>query len=185
MREDAARIIPDRVHPSHLGWARLMVHHQGDVDAGVAPEYEGAFSVHGDIYHIMTMHNYLRTKHELDTEHIEVVDAGLDSNLVIYRESDMMTPEEENFARTGVNSSSITVRMGCGHDHLTYNTDPLQNPLLVKSPPPISRWYENPLGLLSNGSLIPRDDIPLNSMTNKYVNQDFSSSFLICYRKLP
>jgi len=185
MREDAARIIPDRVHPSHLGWARLMVHNQGDADAGVAPEYEGAFSVHGDIYHIMTMHNYLRTKHELDTEHIEVVDVGLDSNLVIYRESDMMTLEEENFARTGVNSSSVTVRMGCGHDHLNYNTDPLQNPLLVKSPPPTSRWYENPLGLLSNGSLIPRDDIPLNSMTNKYVKQDFSSSFLICYPKLP
>jgi len=158
-----------------------MVHNQGDADAGVAPEYEGAFSVHGDIYHIMTMHNYLRTKHELDIERMEVVDVGLDSNLVIYRESDMMTPEEENLARTGVNSSSITARTGCGHDHLTYNTDPLQNPLLVKSSPPISRWYENSLSLLGNASLIPRDDIPLNSMTNKYVNQDSSFSFLICY----
>lgn len=184
MREDAARIIPDGPHPSHLGWARLMVHDQGDADAGVAPEYEGAFSVHGDMYHVMTMHNYLRTKHELDTDHIEVVDVGLDSNLVIYRESDMMSPEEEDFTRTGVSKAPSTVSTGCGHDRLTYNTDPLQNPLLIKPPPPMSRWYDNPLGFLGNGSLMPRDDLPSNGMTNKYVNQDSSFLFLMHHSKL-
>jgi hypothetical protein len=149
-----------------------MVHHQGDADAGVAPEYEGAFSVRGDVYHIMTKHNYLRTKHELDTENIEVEDEGLDSGLVIWRESDMMTPEEEVFAKTGVKPQGrISVGHGCGHDRLDYNKDPLQNPILMKPSPPVSKWYDNPFGFFRNGSLIPRDDVPsTNGMTNKCVS---------------
>ncbi|KAJ3562878.1 hypothetical protein NP233_g9304 [Leucocoprinus birnbaumii] len=175
MREDAARIIPDRTHPAHLGWARLVVYDQGDADAGVAPEFEGAFSVKGDVYHIMTMHNYLRTKHDLDTEDIEVVDVGLDSNLVIYRESDMMTPEEEHLTRTGERPvGKVDVKHGCGHDRLRYNTDPLQNPLLVKAPQPLTRWYDNPFGIFGNGSLAPRDDIPSNSATENF--RDFIGS---------
>ncbi|KAF5356303.1 hypothetical protein D9756_004273 [Leucocoprinus leucothites] len=169
MREDAAHIVPDRTHPAHLGWARLMVHDQGNADAGLAPEFEGAFSVNGDVYHIITQHNYLRTKHELDTENVEVVDVGLDSNLVIYRESDMMTPEEEELARTGVRpEGKVAVGHGCGHDRLHYNTDPSQNPLLAKASPAMSRWYDNPLGLFGNGSLFPRDDIPSNGMTENF-----------------
>lgn len=169
MREDAARIVPDPNHPDHLGWARIMVHHQGDADAGVAPEFEGSFSVHGDIYHIMTKDNFLRTKHELDNEHIEVIDHTLDSNLVIWRESDTMTPEEEVFAKTGIRPEGVlAVQHGCGHDRLDYNRDPLQNPILRKPSAPLSRWYDNPFGFFRNGSLIPRDDVPsTGGMKNK------------------
>jgi hypothetical protein len=156
-----------------------MVHDQGSADADIAPEFEGAFSVKGDVYNIMTKHNYERTKHELDSEEIEVVDVGLDSNLVIWRESDMMTPEEEEFARTGVRPKGrVSVAHGCGHDRLHYNTDPSQNPLLVKPPPPMSRWYDNPLGLFGNNkSLILRDDAPGNSMTTKCVDFSIGSQF--------
>ncbi len=178
MREDAARIVPDLTHPAHLGWARIMVHHQGDADAGIAPEFEGAFSVDGDIYHIMTTHNYHRTKSELDTEHIEVLDQTLDSNLVIWRESDMMSPEEEMFAKTGTKPEGmVAIGHGCGHDRLGYNRDPLQNPILRKSSPPVSRWYDNPFGSFRNGSLAPRDDVPSNGMKNEYVDQ-ISASLL-------
>lgn len=178
MREDTARIVPDDTHPAHLGWARIIVHDQGDADAGVAPEFEGAFSVNGDVYHIMTKHNYLRTKHELDTEDIEVVDAELDSNLVIWRQSDMMTPEEEELARTGVTpEGKVSVGHGCGHDRLNYNTDPSQNSFLANLPPPMSKWYDNPLGLFGNRSLIPRDDVPSNGMTNKCVNSSLNFQF--------
>lgn len=175
MREDAAHVIPDLTHPAHLGWARIMVHHQGDADAGLAPEFEGAFSVNGDIYHIMTTHNYLRTKSELDTEHIEVLDQGLDSNLVIWRESDTMSQAEEIFAKTGIRPEGmIAVGHGCGHDRLAYNKDPLQNPILRKTSPPLSKWYDNPFGFFRNGSLVPRDDVPSNGMTNEYARSTFT-----------
>lgn len=175
MREDAARIVPDQTHPAHLGWARIMVHHQGDADAGIAPEFEGAFSVGGDIYHIMTKHNYLRTKHELDVDHIEVADEGLDSNLVIWRESDTMSPGEV-IGKAGGKTEGV-VGHGCGHDRLDYNKDPLQNPILRQPSPSVSRWYDNPFGLFNNGTLAPRDDVPSNGMTNKCVNCAFGFHF--------
>lgn len=161
MREDAARIIPDPKHHANLGWARIMIHDQGDTDAAVAPEYEGSFSAHGDIYHISTTHNYLRTKHELDNESIEVLDSSLDSNLVIWRQSDMMTPEEQIFVETGVKPKDmVPSHHGCGHDRLEFNTNPVLNPLLRQSRPPFTRWYDNPFGFLrNNASLIPRGDI--------------------------
>ncbi|KAF7785095.1 hypothetical protein Agabi119p4_1260 [Agaricus bisporus var. burnettii] len=161
MREDAARISPDPKHPANLGWARIMIHDQGDTDAAVAPEYEGSFSAHGDIYHISTTHNYLRTKHELDNESIEVLDSSLDSNLVIWRQSDMMTPEEQIFVETGVKPEDmVPSHHGCGHDRLEFNTNPVLNPLLRTSRPPFTRWYDNPFGFLrNNASLIPRGDI--------------------------
>jgi hypothetical protein len=161
MREDAAHIIPDPNHPNNLGWARIMIHDQGDADADVAPDYEGSFSVRGDTYHITTLDYFLRTKHELDNENIEVINSSLDSNLVIWRQSDMMTPEEHIFAETGIKPEAVVPpHHGCGHDRLEFNTNPLLNPLLRTSKVPYTRWYDNPFRFLrNNDSLIPRGDI--------------------------
>jgi Reprolysin family propeptide len=147
MREDAAGVIPRPAGHPELGWARIMVHHQGDTAQGVAPVFEGAFSVNGVVHHVMTTDNYLRSKHTLDPE-IHTL-AGHDSPLVIWRDSDVMTDHE------GVHS--------CSHDSLPYNTDPLRNPLLRA--PPVSTWYD-PLRLLAD-PFPKRDDISGVGMSTK------------------
>ncbi|TEB34929.1 zinc metalloprotease [Coprinellus micaceus] len=96
---DTIGVVRYRPHPAELGWARIMVHHQGDSDRQTSPVYEGAFSVGGVIYHITTKENYDRKKHALDPEVVETLDDG-DNRLVIWRESDAMTPEEEHFVKT-------------------------------------------------------------------------------------
>ncbi|KIM48454.1 hypothetical protein M413DRAFT_440195 [Hebeloma cylindrosporum] len=132
MREDAAGVIP-QTHPEDLGWARIMVHEQGNTNEGIPPVFEGAFSARGVIYHIMTKENYLRNKHELDPLLTEPVD-DTDASLVIWRESDVMTPKEEHFAKTGVMfpPEKVATPQSCGHDRLDYN-DLNQNPMLRTS----------------------------------------------------
>lgn len=161
LREDAATVAPrPQTDPSVLGWARIMVHHQGDVDAGIAPIYEGAFSVNGVIHHISTKDNYLRNKHPLDPE-IAPPFVAVDSDLVIWRESDVMSPEELGTAKT----------QSCGHDRLSYNTDPSQNPILQK--PLSSGWLSRPtldLPPFSNSTLglTRRDDVAGGGMTSNF-----------------
>ncbi|KIP05328.1 hypothetical protein PHLGIDRAFT_25147 [Phlebiopsis gigantea 11061_1 CR5-6] len=93
MREDAAGVQPRPSGGKHeLGWARITVHDQGDAAAGRPPSFEGAFSVYGDVHHVMTADNYMRTKHALDP-HTIIVNHP-DGELVIFRDSDVMTAHE-------------------------------------------------------------------------------------------
>lgn len=157
MREDAARVHPQSTKTPELGWARIMIHHEGDVDEGIPPVFEGAFSVNGVVHHIMTKENYLRNKLELDPELISPP-SNPDPRLVIWRDSDIMTPHEEQIARVGATVARPQV---CGHDNLPYNTDPWLNPMLRK--PVVNAWYD-PFGVfddtsLSNESVVKRDDV--------------------------
>ncbi|GLB36615.1 putative zinc metalloprotease [Lyophyllum shimeji] len=157
LREDAAGAVP-MPHPSELGWVRIIVHHHGDMERGIPPEFEGAFSVLGVVHHIMTKDNYLRTKHELDPDVSEPL-GDVDGSLVIWRESDVMTAEEERVAKR---DSSPSEQPGsahsCGHDRLPYNTDPLQN-LFLQKPLVSESWFSNPLGLFQNDTKQRRDDV--------------------------
>lgn len=156
MREDAAGVVSHSTGSPALGWARIMIHHQGDVDKGILPSYEGAFSVNRVIHHVMTKENYLRNKLELDPE-ILLPSSNPDSRLVIWRDSDIMTPhEEQNFPIGDIRSHPQI----CGHDDLPYNIDPWLNPTLRK--PVTNPWYD-PFGVLDmsfrNESLVKRDDV--------------------------
>ncbi|KAJ7071593.1 zinc metalloprotease, partial [Mycena amicta] len=160
LREDAAGVMP-MAHPAELGWARIMVHHQGDIDAHVAPVFEGAFTVKGVVYHVATKDNYYRNKRPLDpdAEPLDIVD----SELVIWRDSDIMTPEEERLAHAGL---PPPVPQTCGHDKLSYNTDPAQNPILLKQQ--TNPWLDSPLNLFTNIS--KRDDVVGTEMGTNFVN---------------
>jgi hypothetical protein len=137
-----------------------MVHDQGDPDRDVAPVFEGAFSVKGIIYHIMMRENYLRNKHELDP--VVYTDSPLlDSNLVIWRDADEMTAEEEHFARTGSPPiESIITPQSCGHDRLDYNT--AYNPGFNSATCGLS-WIDGLLKPSSRAALYRRDDAPSGS----------------------
>ncbi|KAF7310432.1 Zinc metalloprotease [Mycena chlorophos] len=161
MRQDAAGAVPV-THPSELGWARIMVHHQGNIDAHVAPVFEGAFSVKGVVYHVATKDNYHRNKRPMDAD-AQPVDI-VDSELVIWRESDVMTVAEERIAHLGL---PPPVPQTCAHDKLSYNTDPNQNPILVKQQ--TSPWFESPLNLFA-GNMSKRDDVVGTSLGSNFVN---------------
>ncbi|KAK1227181.1 hypothetical protein PQX77_009815 [Marasmius sp. AFHP31] len=106
------------------GWARVTVFEHED---GESPVYEGAFSVDGVIHHIMTKENYNRVKRPSDPEAED-----LDESLVIWRDSDIMSEEEEYFGRTGqpLPPSLHPKPHTCGHDTLEYNVDPTLNSAL-------------------------------------------------------
>jgi hypothetical protein len=157
MREDVTGAV-HYPHAADLGWARIMVHNQGDTAHALAPVFEGAFSANGVIYHLMTKANYLRTKLDLDPLLSEPVDDS-DPNLVIWRESDVMTLKEEHFAKTGewFPTEKIVVPQSCGHDKLEYNT-PQQNPMF-HLPHQRPTWTDYLLKPLSNDTLYRRDDV--------------------------
>lgn len=174
MREDAAGVVPRPSGKSELGWARIVVHHQGDAAAGQPPSFEGAFSVNGVAHHIMTKANYLRNKHAMDPHAME--DDDSDSMLVIFRDSDVMTPHEYSARLQELNRDDVISNHGqtCTHDDLDFNIDPRLNPVLRKQPrPPSSSWYD-PLGFLSpvtvrsNESIYKRDDVAGGNSTSKY-----------------
>lgn len=157
LREDAARYFPQD-HPAVLGWARIMVHHQGDSTRNVLPRFEGAFSADGVIHHIMTKDNYLRMKHPLDPDVSQPLDDS-DDSLVIWRDSDVMTPEEERIAITrSASAERPSMPQTCGHDRLEFNI-PSQNPILKETP----TWFSHPIGPWSNQSLHRRDDVGAGS----------------------
>lgn len=168
LRADAAGVVVPSPNsdPSELGWARIMVHHQGDVDQGIAPSFEGAFSVNGNVHHVMTKDNYLRTKHSQDPDIAQPMD-DTDSSLVIWRESDVMTPSEEHLARTGQPfRADSPAPQTCGHDSLPFNTDPNLNVVLQK---PLSADWEDSLKRLGNATLLTRDDVVGDGMSTKCV----------------
>lgn len=159
MREDTIGVLRHRPHPAELGWARIMVHHQGDADGRTSPLYEGAFSANGVIYHITTKENYDRKKHALDAEVVQTIDDG-DVKLVIWRDSDAMTPEEEHFVKTGSKPSAPLERATtCAHDSLAYNSDPNLNPMLRRLNTDTS-WLNHLLNPSPNVTHYRRDDAP-------------------------
>ncbi|KAF7306416.1 Zinc metalloprotease [Mycena indigotica] len=160
MREDAAGVVPTP-HPSELGWARIMVHHQGDIDSDVAPEFEGSFTVDGVVYHVATKDNYYRNKRPLDPD-VQPIDI-VDSELVIWRDSDIMTHEEERIAYAGL---PIPVPETCGHDKLSYNTNPQENAILLKEQS--TPWLDSTLNFFGNVS--KRDDVVGTEMGTNFVN---------------
>ena len=155
MLEEAARMYL-HPHPAVLGWARIMVHNQVDPDGQIAPVFEGAFSVNGVIHHVIMTDNYLRNKHKMDPPISSLPDG---SHLVIWRDADEMTPEEEHFAMTGDHpTETIMTGQSCGHDRLDHNIaySPVLNPATCGL-----SWIE---GLLnpssSRGAKYRRDDAP-------------------------
>ncbi|KAJ8520374.1 hypothetical protein ONZ45_g2811 [Pleurotus djamor] len=147
MREDAAKVAHSKL--PKMGWARIMVHDQGDVATGRLPVFEGAFSFNGDVYHIVTKDNYLRTKHHLDPEIAHPLAGSFDSSLVIWRDSDAMTAEEERLAKLGISLTAggeslddgvkATRPQSCAHDALPYNAGVMSS--LDQKPLTSPSWY--------------------------------------------
>jgi len=156
MKEDAAGVQP-QPHPAELGWARILVHHQGDHSS--APLYEGAFTANGVIYHISTKENYYRHKQDLDADAVQDLD-GSDHRLVIWRDSDVMTPEEEHLLRTGSLPAEPISRAEatCAHDTLEYNMDPRLNPAGTDT-----SWFDHLLNPQPNATRFRRDDASTGS----------------------
>ena len=162
-----------------------MIHSQGDIVQGIPPIFEGAFSINGVIHHVITRENYLRNKLTLDPE-LFTPSNNSDSHLVVWRDSDIMSPLEEqlsNISRIFGGSPGPDYRptrpYTCGHDSLSFNTDPLQNPALRKATP--NPWYD-PFGFLDmsfrNESLVKRDDVAGGGTGSKLV----ITQSVICYR---
>ncbi|OBZ79276.1 Disintegrin and metalloproteinase domain-containing protein B [Grifola frondosa] len=126
LREDAAGVLP---RPS-----------------GIAPVFEGAFSVNGVIHHVMTKDNYARNKHHLDP-HIALADDDPDSLLV-------------HMARLGRDDHA---RIFC---RVVWWSGSLRKPVV----PPTTPWYD-PFGLFDNSTLAKRDDVAGGGMGSNF--QDY------------
>ena len=169
MREDAAGVLP---RPSgkpgtELGWARIIVHSQGDTARGIPPIFEGAFEVNGVTHHVQMRENYLRNKHQLDPKLVEGIN-DIDTQLVIWRDSDVIHPEKED-----------KHAHSCTHDSLDFNSSPWQNPVLRK--PVRQAWYD-PLGMLgpldprNNATHSKRDDVAGGSSSSNFQDSIGSTS---------
>lgn len=164
MFEDTAQIFrPEGVYyPEKMGWARITVHDHGDPETGVDPTLEGAFSVHGVVYHVMPTQSYLRTQHEFDAEIV-----SMDGNIVVWRESDLMSADEEHYIRTGeLSSPPSSPSESCAHDTLPWNYDPDLNPHL-RQQEEAAAWLKHSFGQFANLSLFGRDDVPGDSADGK------------------
>ncbi|KAI0358793.1 hypothetical protein OH77DRAFT_1447894 [Trametes cingulata] len=168
LREDTAGVLPRPSGRSELGWARITVYDQGDATLGKPPVFEGAFSVHGVVHHVMTKDNYLRTKHGLDP-HIQVSEDDPDSNLVIWRDSDVMSVHEHTALAQGMGlGHAAPVAESCGHDRMHYNSD--HQITRKPSPPPYTPWYDA-FGFLRTANFTRRDDVAGGGM-----GMDFSGN---------
>lgn len=168
MREDAAGVLPRPVRSGgkgkEIGWARILVHAQGDATRGIPPVYEGAFEANGITYHVQTRQNYLRNKLALDPTLVSGADDP-DAQLVVWRSTDSVALSREKAGHGGA---------GCSHDDHTFNTDPWRNNVLRKPAAPAA-WYD-PLGILrepdpySNSSLglTKRDDVQGSTSSNNF-----------------
>ena len=182
MRADAARA----THRASdvLGWARITVHDQGDEHTGRPPVFEGAFSVRGVTHHVATRDSYLRNRGRFDPNFDKDSSAVPDARLVIWRDSDVMEPWEEQAARVNHGREqrrSRTSQVGefepdveparCAHDNLPWNTDPQLNPVL-RSMPSVGSWYD-PFGIYGRSPLaellVKRDDIAGSGSSQKCV----------------
>ncbi|KAH7103142.1 Metallo-peptidase family M12-domain-containing protein [Auriculariales sp. MPI-PUGE-AT-0066] len=156
LQEDAAGGLYrtyDAPLPSNvLGWARIVVHSEGDPVTGEPPSFEGAFSINGDIHHVSAYDSYILTRRSEDALPRAPTDP-LDRHLVIYRNSDSVYQSEER-------------PQSCAHDSLAWNTDPTVNPAL-RPPAPVPTWYES----LLPTNFTRRDDINGNNgATNNFAS---------------
>ncbi|KAI8983225.1 Metallo-peptidase family M12B Reprolysin-like-domain-containing protein [Trametes punicea] len=169
LREDTAGVLPRPSGQSELGWARITVHDQGDASIGRPPIFEGAFSVNGVVHHIMTKDNYLRHKLALDP-HLQLSEDNPDSNLVIWRDSDVMSVHEHSAAQASHAGMGLPAPPAetCGHDRMEFNTDHevLRKPTL----PPYTPWYDA-FGFMRFANHTKRDDVAGGGM-----GMDFSAS---------
>jgi hypothetical protein len=174
LRHDAANIVSD--NKDSLGWARIMVHSQGDVEAGIPPIFEGAFTVNGVTHHITSADNYMRNKHYMDP-HISISSNDPDSGIVIWRDSDTYAAHEEEELRIkhGLPSTgSPALRPAtCAHDSMNYNIDSMENPAL-RMPASSRSWfnafgYSNTIPVSSNDTLFKRSDVAGNGLNTKQV----------------
>lgn len=184
LREDATGGVAHSTVPlsRKLGWAQIMVHDQGDPAAGIAPIFEGAFSVDGVLHHVSTAEKYHRNKHFLNAD-IEAPEDARDRSLVIFRDTDMMSHEEEAEALLNSGDHNGVPPRSCSHDTLPFNTD-AQHPVLLanaKYRRQQASWYD-PTSLFESKRVLRNDltDLPLvrrddvgpvgnGNMTNKSV----------------
>ncbi|KAI0757575.1 Metallo-peptidase family M12-domain-containing protein [Daedaleopsis nitida] len=167
LREDTAGVIPRPSGHYELGWARITVHDQGDALADKPPVFEGAFSVNGVVHHVMTKENYLRNKLDLDP-HIQLAEEHPDSNLVIWRDSDVMSKHEHS--RVVGLGSPMAAGETCGHDSIDFNTDPRQNHAIRKPTSPNAPWYDA-LGIMQSSNITRRDDVAGGGMGMDFSGQ--------------
>ncbi|KAF8761959.1 Sanke disintergrin [Rhizoctonia solani] len=125
-----------------------------DEPPGIAPVYEGAFSVLGETYHILTRDNYIRTRGPLDLHPDRLAAVNeLDGGLVIFRDSDVERPPLRNLQRVPM--------MGLASTPRTTSRSP-DGKQLPPSLDHTSPWYD-PFGFLEPvpkmGMLSKRDDV--------------------------
>ena len=131
-------------------WARIVVvPEEADTDE---VRFQGAFSAEGDLFTIHSTPQYLATREELDPEPPLLHKRGLyeHPSMVIVREGDILSPHERVSAmrKRGHNIPSMeTVQsLGCGHDDLSFNTDPM-HPVYEHSLDNITPWTSTFLGM--------------------------------------
>ncbi|KAF4551913.1 putative metallo-peptidase family M12 protein [Elsinoe fawcettii] len=100
------------------GWARISVKEDGP-----RPLFDGSFSVDHINHHIHLAKNYIRTRHLHDPE----VEDTKDEYMVLYRDSDIASHEEEmldtNFRRS-LNLGAVDGFGTCISDNLSFNNQP-------------------------------------------------------------
>lgn len=116
----------------------------------------------------MTKDHYLRNKLALDP-HVELSEEHPDSNLVIWRDSDVMSKHEHAQVLDGGFGSPVPAGETCGHDKHRFNTDPMQNHAIRKpASVPLTSWYD-PLGFSTLSNHTKRDDVAGPGMGMEYV----------------
>ncbi|KAH7392663.1 Metallo-peptidase family M12-domain-containing protein [Pyrenochaeta sp. MPI-SDFR-AT-0127] len=91
----------------NVGWARISIQRDG-----LAPLFEGTFTVHHDHHHVKLSSNYKSTRRDEDPD----IDLRPEEFMVVFRDSDMAEPEEHSELRRR------SAGVGCPSDELHFNT---------------------------------------------------------------
>lgn len=143
VREEQAGVLRSGAESQKLNWARVVLPGVSQVDQNQDQEdglrFQGSFSIEGETYTIHPTSNYLATKHLLDplppllTRRNGGGSSGY-SNMVVVRERGTMSTEEHisELRRRGLDVPNPEELLGgdsvasrCGHDHLSFNSNPL------------------------------------------------------------
>jgi hypothetical protein len=103
----------------NVGWSRISVARDG-----LAPLFEGVFTVNDDHHHLLLSSNYKKTRMAQDPD----VDLRDDEYMVVFRDSDMSADLEHTELRKRSNE------LGCRSDELSFNTD-LDHPVYASMRP--------------------------------------------------